>query len=191
MTIHSHNARAHFCISLSNYWIRGRTDDPQLQQFLMSHHRNMCCSKLGCNINGMQVQDQVRYMLGKEWPWLVTYLPKLFKPWWIKVSEPVTHTKKSFWCCPMLIAFTLWKTLAWQDHMMIHYITREESGYWLDHQHWRFHGWDHLAPGWQDLQSLTYMCTCSVLMLSLPLKNHKCELPKDTFWYAFFSQLYT
>jgi hypothetical protein len=41
------------------------------------------------------------------------------------------------------------------------------------------------ATCWQDLHSLTYLHTCSVLMSSLPftsyLKSHKCELPKDTF----------
>jgi hypothetical protein len=38
---------------------------------------------------------------------------------------------------------------------------------------------------WQDPHSLTYICTCCVLMSSLPftsyLKSHKCELPEDTF----------
>jgi hypothetical protein len=36
---------------------------------------------------------------------------------------------------------------------------------------------------WQDPHSLTYVCTCSVLVSSLPftsyLKSHQCELPKQ------------
>jgi hypothetical protein len=37
---------------------------------------------------------------------------------------------------------------------------------------------------WQDLHSLTYVYTCSVLMSYLPftsyLKSHKCKFPKET-----------
>jgi hypothetical protein len=43
--------------------------------------------------------------------------------------------------------------------------------------------------------SRSYICTCSVLMSSLPftiyLTNYKWELSKDTFLVQFFSQLYT
>jgi hypothetical protein len=48
---------------------------------------------------------------------------------------------------------------------------------------------------WQDLHSLMYICTCSVLMSCLPfcwlLEEYKWELSKDTFLVQFFSQLYT
>jgi hypothetical protein len=46
---------------------------------------------------------------------------------------------------------------------------------------------------WQDLHSLTYIRTCSVLMSSLSftgyLKSHNCEHPKRYFSCALFSQL--
>ena len=53
--------------------------------FSMSHHHNTMF--LGPDIDGSQVRDRVTSLFREGRPWLVTYLPQLFKPWWIEVSR--------------------------------------------------------------------------------------------------------
>lgn len=56
-----------------------------LPVFSMSHHSNTVF--LGDGVNGAQALDQAAALFSKSQPWLVTYVPKLFKPWWIELSD--------------------------------------------------------------------------------------------------------
>lgn len=55
-----------------------------LPAFSMSHHRNTIF--LGARINERAAQDRVAALFTQGRPWLVTYVPQLFKPWWIEIS---------------------------------------------------------------------------------------------------------
>jgi phosphoribosylglycinamide formyltransferase-1 len=55
-----------------------------LPRFAMSHHHNTVF--LGTDVNGREAQDRVSELCRRNEPWLVNYLPKLLKPWWLEVA---------------------------------------------------------------------------------------------------------
>jgi len=55
-----------------------------LPRFAMSHHHNTVF--LGTDVNGRDVQNRVSKLCASHEPWLVNYLPKLLKPWWVQAA---------------------------------------------------------------------------------------------------------
>ena len=64
---------------------RAMVEQYGLPPFSMSHHRNTVF--LGACINGARARNRVASLFSESRPWLVTYVPQLFSPWWIELSR--------------------------------------------------------------------------------------------------------
>lgn len=56
-----------------------------LPGYSVSHHANTVF--LGSEINGKNAEACMSDLFRKTSPWLVTYLPRILKPWWIEISN--------------------------------------------------------------------------------------------------------